>query len=826
MASLVTSLCTKSLRRVSLLLLTVLLFVVPATSWGAPFSKYFNFVQPDHETIVLWGEGDDFHAIFETTEGYAVVFDNKKGAYFYATRSEDGKQLVSTGVLAHKQAPANLVRHIRLDPEAASAAAQARRRQWETETGLSARWALLKSQNLHPAASVTTSGAQTSPPATSTVGTKIGLTLLIDFPDVPATIGATEISSFLNGASYAGYENNGSVRQYFGDVSGGRLDYSNVVTMYVRMTKPKTYYDNTSRDCGAQGRLLINDALAILKARSDYASDILPTFNTLTTDGAGDVVAFNVYFAGSDSGVWSYGLWPHSWVLATGIPLGNGKSVYSYQVTNVGETLELGTFCHENGHMLCGFPDLYDYGYDSVGGAGDFSLMGYGGSGKNPVEVDAYLKTAAGWATITNLDSSSNLVGTLLSAPTVGSDSFYRFSRPGVATEYFLLENRQKVGRDAGLPAAGVAVWHVDELGERDNQSLTPNQSHHNYELTLVQADNLWHFENYVNPGDARDLYYLGNGAAAYTNTIDEFSAPNTNWWDGSTSGMKLSSFGAPGTTMTFNIGVVSSKDFVITATPNVLTASQGEGASTSITVIANGGFSSDVALSVSGVPEGVTALLDKETITAGAGTAALAITIGQTAPVGTYTLKVTGGSGALTHDASIILTITPSPTYAVSGTVKYGSERGTPIAGAEVAIGEKITSTDRKGKFLITGVQVGTYPLSISKTGFYSYTDSSFNVGSDQRSLIFYLTPIPTYSISGTVRAGSATGPVLAGATVSIAGKSSITGKKGTFAVTGILAGSYPLTVSKSGYNSFTDPAFVVESSQSGLNLFLLPQP
>ncbi len=29
--------------------------------------------------------------------------------------------------------------------------------------------------------------------------------------------------------------------------------------------------------------------------------------------------------------------------------------------------LRLRTFCHESGHMLMGWPDLYDYEYDSKG---------------------------------------------------------------------------------------------------------------------------------------------------------------------------------------------------------------------------------------------------------------------------------------------------------------------------------------------------------------------------------------------------------------------------------------------------------------------------
>jgi hypothetical protein len=52
------------------------------------------------------------------------------------------------------------------------------------------------------------------------------------------------------------------------------------------------------------------------------------------------------------------------------------------------------------------------------------------------------------------------------------------------ATEYFICENRQQAGRDAGLPDAGLAIWHVDELGNNSNEQMTP-ASH--YELSLEQ---------------------------------------------------------------------------------------------------------------------------------------------------------------------------------------------------------------------------------------------------------------------------------------------------------------------------------------------------
>ena len=370
-----------------MLAFTLYLLFSPICLWAAPFAEYFQFTQPDGAQLTLWGKGDEFHAVFETTTGYTVVFDPTQQAYFYAQRAADGKSLISSGVLAHNPVPPGLAQHTRMDHDAVIAAARARQKQWDAETGLSKRWSRLKSQTLGTPLAPDEVGALPAPPETPTIGTKTGLTLLIDFSDAPATISQTEIEAFLNGDSYTGFGNNGSVKKYFSDVSGSRLTYTNVVTIYVRMIQPKSYYNDTSMYCGIQGRLLINDALAILKARSDYNSTILPTFSSLTTDGSGNVVAFNVFFAGANSGVWSYGLWPHSWGLASPVPLGNGKSVSAYQITNIGTSLTLGTFSHENGHMLCDFPDIYDYDYDSMGGAGVFSLMGYGGTGTNPVQV-------------------------------------------------------------------------------------------------------------------------------------------------------------------------------------------------------------------------------------------------------------------------------------------------------------------------------------------------------------------------------------------------------------------------------------------------------
>ncbi|MFH0938004.1 MAG: M6 family metalloprotease domain-containing protein [Planctomycetota bacterium] len=567
--------------RVSLFVVMALFCLWPGWLWAAPFAEKIPFTQPDGTQIELWGEGDEFYAVFETLDGYTVVFDPATRAYHYAILSPDGNELVASGTLIGKGNPAILVmaKHLRIKPEARKKQSAERRNQWEQATGTSARWQQLKAARRQ--AELAAGVSHRAPPSSTTTGTKIGITLLIDFPDNPSTISQADIDNFCNGDSYTGYGNNGSIKKYFQDNSNGQLNYTNVVTAYIRMAQPKSYYNNTSVDIGVCARLLITDALTIMKNLSNYNTDILLAFNNITVNANNQVVAFNVFFAGANSGTNVGGLWPHSWELAyPGVELSaGGKVIRYYQITNIGNSLAIGTFCHENGHLLCGFPDIYDYGDDSVGGAGMFCLMACGASTPstrtNPTQICAYLKQAAGWSTVVDLTSASNGLATLSAAPMTGYNNFYRFRKPGVTTEYFLAENRQRNGRDASLPASGIAIWHIDELGDRDNQSMVPNTNHANYEVTLVQADNLWHLQTTTNNfGDAYDLYYSGNSATAYTNQFTDTSSPNAHWWDGTDSGVNFRNFSSSGATMTF--GATSSVSVSFTTASQSLTESSG----------------------------------------------------------------------------------------------------------------------------------------------------------------------------------------------------------------------------------------------------------
>ena len=555
------------------LLLTSFLFLLAGASLpAAPFRNLTTtFTQPDGTAIQVRGSGDEFYAVFETLDGYTVLCDPALKAYCFARLASDG-QLVSTGVQIHQGDPValGLTKHLRDDPAIRQEQVRQRYERWEAGTGVAQRWseikAALQQREAQPSSGgVEPNDAQPSPPSGATIGNRLGLTMLIDFDDDVATVPPEEIFDFCNGDNYTNFGNNGSVKQFFKDNSNGLLLYSNVVTVYIRIPNslhPKSYYNDITKDAGAQANELIRDAIGIMVALPNYNTDILPTFSKLNVDGNNRVVAFNVFYAGDNGGVWQMGLWPHSWALydvgAQELSPG-GKKVYQYQISNIGSTLEIGTFCHENGHMLCGYPDLYDYTYTSRG-VGDWCLMASGASGgtpsgSNPSQICAYLKRASGWATTTTLTTTNALIATVSSTAGTNFNHFYRLPKPGVTTEYFLAECRYQTGHDADLPGSGVLVWHIDERGDNSTVNLNPNTTHHNYEATVVQADNAWDLERNKNNGDARDLYYLGNSSSGYGNLFSDSSSPNAHWWSGAASGIKFSAFSAPATSMTFIVG-------------------------------------------------------------------------------------------------------------------------------------------------------------------------------------------------------------------------------------------------------------------------------
>ena len=500
-----------------------------------PFcGQQFTFTQPDGGRIEVRGWGDQNHAIFETLDGFTVVRDPVTGFYNYATVTAEHDELRSSGVRVDRASPValNFPANARVKPAAARVLAQAR-------VGLlKPRWMERHQQRKAIARAFSTGAAiLPGPPPRQTVGDYVGLCLLIQFPDVKGTITQNQVDAFCNAPGYSEFGNNGSVYDYYLENSANKLSYKTIVAPYYTARHSRDYYTQRTVTFGERARDLIKEALAFHRGNGF-------DFSALTADSQDAVYATNVFYAGPNVNNWAEGLWPHSSRLAAPYPLAPGIDAVDYQITNMGNALTLGTYCHENGHMLCDFPDLYNYA-DQRRGVGDFCLMCLGGNAdpRNPAQIGAYLKYRAGWA-----DPLTPISAGMNATATAGKNQFFIHARN--EREYFIVENRNRSGRDTALTDSGLAIWRVDELGSNSNPESSPTD-HRRFECVLVQADGRTDLELGANSGDASDLFRAGLN--------DHFSAattPSSNWWDGTPSQLEIHGVGAAGAQINFKANV------------------------------------------------------------------------------------------------------------------------------------------------------------------------------------------------------------------------------------------------------------------------------
>ena len=108
-------------------------------------------------------------------------------------------------------------------------------------------------------------------------------------------------------------------------------------------------------------------------------------------------------------------------------------------------------------------------------------------------------------------------------------------------SEYLLIENRQRVGFETGIPQPGLAIWHIDELDYRGTSPTRINErpgypgqetdpcwpiNALHYDVALLQADGHYDLERGANKGDSGDLYRRNN-----VSTLNEHTTPSSNFY-------------------------------------------------------------------------------------------------------------------------------------------------------------------------------------------------------------------------------------------------------------------------------------------------------
>src|SRR5262249_50396425 len=255
---------------------------------------------------------------------------------------------------------------------------------------------------------------------------------------------------------------------------------------------------------------------------------------------------FIVIHAGSGGEVTGNGddIWSHKWTLDGGARAVDRTKIFAY--LTVPEDCKIGVCAHELGHLLFGFPDLYDTDNSSEG-IGNWCLMrggSWGGTGDMPVHPSAWCKANQGWVTVKNVTADGPA-----SLPDVKtSNTVHRLWKDGAkGNEYFLLENRQQTKFDQALPAGGLLIWHIDEA-----QAKNTDENH--YKVALMQADGRRDMERNINRGDAGDVY----PGSSNNHTFNATSRPNSNSYAHANTFVSVSNISASGATMTMQLKVKS----------------------------------------------------------------------------------------------------------------------------------------------------------------------------------------------------------------------------------------------------------------------------
>jgi len=328
-------------------------------------------------------------------------------------------------------------------------------------------------------------------------GSKPGLVILVQFPDVPFYYDNDRFQRFFNEENYSDATNSGSVRDFFLDASYGQFDFYFDVVGPVTVSHNLSYYGaNKSNGEDIRPATMVEEAIHLVDDEVD--------FSKYDWDGDGEVEHIFVIHSGYDEAQNTYyknNIWSHAWTLSeakdeddgNGAVLADGVIVDGYatssELRNGSGTylVGIGTACHEFSHCF-GLPDFYDT-EGTCFGMNSWDLMDYGSynnDGGTPAGFTSYERMFCGWLDPIELDEPLAVsdMPALTTEPVA-----YILRNTGKHDEYLLLENRQKVSWDKYLGGHGMLVLHVDYDSEAWYEN-TVNTVRSHQRMTIIPADN------------------------------------------------------------------------------------------------------------------------------------------------------------------------------------------------------------------------------------------------------------------------------------------------------------------------------------------------
>lgn len=478
--------------------------------------------QPDGTEITVYLKGDEKVHWMETLDGYSLMYDNNKNIV-YAMTDANGN-MVPSGI----KAGTPFLRSAAEENLLLNTSKKLRYSKSQVE-GLLQIWDM-------------TSSIQKAP--STITGNKKALCVLMSFQDEAMVKTVQDFENLMNQQGYSANNARGSVKDFYLENSYGQMDLTVTVVGPYISAHPKAYYGRGTSGTAA-AKLLAEEAARAADVAVNYA-EFANANNQLET--------FHIIFAGHgmEAGGGNDCIWSHKWSLNTPITLdGIAISTYSCSPELGGASgsnlTNIGVICHELCHVF-GAPDYYDTDDSASGGdyegTGKWDLMaggnwnGVGGSnssGNSPAHISMFQKIAFGWVTPTTLSSYTEVNGFKNAAQNAEA---YIYTTT-TANEYFVLENRQQVGFDAGLPGHGMIIYHIHAVAGANYRNMT--NAGHPQQVYPVCASSVYKVPN-TSPASYGNINSGGcpfpgtSGKTAFT----DFTSPSSLSWAGNNTGKSI----------------------------------------------------------------------------------------------------------------------------------------------------------------------------------------------------------------------------------------------------------------------------------------------
>lgn len=369
-------------------------------------------------------------------------------------------------------------------------------------------------------------------------GTVRGLVIPVEFADSTNRLdqpALDQLNVMFNSTSYVGPErkHRGSIRQFYSQVSGGRLTLTHRIAPTVRLT----------------ARSL--DGFDFVRAALDAYVAAGGNFNGLSLNEEGEIESLAFITTGNLNHTWGNFKFNTNYTI-------QGVRANAYAHSAFIDPLQppLTGMAHEIGHSAMRWPDLY--GGNDAGdndplrkmsnalGRHDLMSDGTATDGVNPLTPNHYLRGLNGWGTATDLTRTATARRVSL---TMNSGNHYRVRNPHNPKESIVIGATDNTGSNffAGMPSKGLMIWHIDEDESGNHLHNHGFNKYSHFQIYLEQADGSFQLDKRLNKGDQGDAF---TGASAiYSDT----TTPNAKWWDGTTSGLSISNVTIDGSTLSFD---------------------------------------------------------------------------------------------------------------------------------------------------------------------------------------------------------------------------------------------------------------------------------